>query len=102
MIFSELIGNSLRHAGTRVRVALDLTHEHAVLHVLDDGPGFWLNPKLPAEPYSERGRGLYIVAELAREFTSSARTLTSGTHARAVLSGTLRRRLPQRALAAAN
>lgn len=91
MVFSELVGNALNHAGTAIDVAIDLTQDHAVLHVLDSGPGFSLNPKLPSEPYSEHGRGLFIVKELAREFTTSPRTLTAGTHARAVLYGAIRR-----------
>lgn len=91
MIFSELVGNVLRYSGTHVDVALDLTQSSPVLHVLDSGPGFFLNPKLPAEPYSERGRGLYIVTQLARDFTTSPRTLEAGMHARAVLRGAIRK-----------
>ncbi len=89
-IFFELVGNTVRHARTRIDVALDLTQPSPVLHVLDRGLGFSLNPKLPSELYSERGRGLYIVAQLAREFTASHRTRTGGTHLRAVLRGVVR------------
>jgi hypothetical protein len=62
-----------------------------VLHVIDSGEGFSLNPKLPADSYAERGRGLYIVMQLAREFVSSPRTFARGSHARAVLPGRVRR-----------
>jgi anti-sigma regulatory factor (Ser/Thr protein kinase) len=86
-IFSELVGNGFRHAGGEVRVALDLTQDAPVLHVLDSGPGFFLNPKLPADAFAERGRGLFIVMELAREFSVSPRTMQAGSHARAVLYG---------------
>ena len=89
-IFFELVGNAVRHARTPIQVGLDLTQASPVLNVLDNGPGFSLNPKLPLEVYSERGRGLYIVSQLAREFTASHRTVRGGTHLRAVLPGTLR------------
>ncbi len=89
-IFFELVGNAVRHARTPIQVGLDLTQASPVLNVLDSGPGFSLNPKLPSEVYSERGRGLYIVSQLAREFTASHRTVRGGAHLRAVLPGTLR------------
>jgi PAS domain S-box-containing protein len=92
MIFSELVGNVVRHAGADLYVALDLSQPSPVLHVIDSGDGFSLNPKLPADSYAERGRGLYIVTQLAREFISSPRTLASGSHARAVLCGRIRPR----------
>jgi PAS domain S-box-containing protein len=91
MIFAELVGNVLRHAGAELFVALDLSQDSPVLHVIDSGEGFSLNPKLPADSYAERGRGLYIVMQLAREFISSPRTLAQGSHARAVLPGRIRR-----------
>jgi anti-sigma regulatory factor (Ser/Thr protein kinase) len=92
MIFSELVGNVLRHAGTEIAVALDLSQASPVLHVIDSGEGFSLNPKLPVDSFAERGRGLYIVMQLAREFISSPRTLARGNHARAVLPGRIRHR----------
>jgi len=39
------------------------------VHLIDGGDGFEHNPRLPADAYAESGRGLFIVAELAREFT---------------------------------
>ena len=92
MVYSELVGNVFRHAGTSLDVALDLTQDAPVLHVLDTGEGFSLNPKLPADAYAERGRGLYIVTELTREFTVTPRTMSYGSHARAVLHGQILRR----------
>lgn len=91
MIYSELVGNVFRHARTKLDVALDRTQEAPVLHVIDSGEGFSLNPKLPADAYAERGRGLYIVTKLAREFTVSPRTVNRGSHARAVLRGSIAR-----------
>jgi PAS domain S-box-containing protein len=96
MIFSELVGNVLRHASTDLTVVVDLSQDSPVLHVIDFGEGFSLNPKLPADSYAERGRGLYIVMQLAREFISSPRTFGRGSHARAVLPGRVRRSLPLR------
>jgi PAS domain S-box-containing protein len=100
MIFSELIGNVLRHANGSIEIILDVSEQAPVLHVMDTGNGFSLNPKLPADFYAEHGRGLYIVMQLAREFTSTPRTMAKGSHVRVVLRGTstLRRRTRNMAL----
>ncbi|MGD1065499.1 MAG: ATP-binding SpoIIE family protein phosphatase [Vulcanimicrobiaceae bacterium] len=92
VIFSELVGNVLRHAGGQAHVVLDVSQDSPVLHVLDRGAGFSLNPKLPVDFYSERGRGLFIVTQLARDYISNPRTLAIGSHARAVLHGRIRTR----------
>jgi anti-sigma regulatory factor (Ser/Thr protein kinase) len=92
VIFSELVGNVLRHAGEHVHVALDISQDTAVLHVIDRGQGFSLNPKLPVDFYSERGRGLFIVTQLERDYISTPRTLSAGSHARVVLHGRVRTR----------
>ncbi|HEY8313845.1 MAG TPA: ATP-binding protein [Candidatus Baltobacteraceae bacterium] len=67
LIFSELVGNVVRHAPGPIRVSLDFDGDDAVLEVHDEGPGFVLAPTLPASLDSEGGRGLFIVAELAKE-----------------------------------
>jgi anti-sigma regulatory factor (Ser/Thr protein kinase) len=85
LVLGELIGNAVRHAPGNVEVVIDLHDEGApVLHLLDEGPGLELATNLPADPFSENGRGLYIVSELSRAFGVSRRT-PHGTHARAVL-----------------
>ena len=84
LIVSELLGNVVRYASGRVHVILDQSAEVPVLHVIDNGEGFEHNPRLPADTFAENGRGLYIVAELAREFTIS-RAPNGGSHARVVL-----------------
>lgn len=84
IIVAELLGNAVRYAGGHVEVILDRTTGVPVLHVLDEGAGFTHNPRLPADAYAESGRGLYIVNELAREFTIS-RAPSGGSHARVVL-----------------
>ena len=84
LIFSELVGNVLRHAGSAVEVVLDLSPASPVLHVLDRGPGFSFSARLPASPMSESGRGLFIVSTMTNDFSVTPR-LGGGSHARAVL-----------------
>src|SRR5580692_2196719 len=85
LVFGELLGNVVRFAPGQVEIILNRTHAAApVLHVLDRGPGFTFAPKLPLDPLSERGRGLYIVWSLAEDFNVTLRH-DGGAHARAVL-----------------
>ena len=66
LIFGELLGNVVRHAPGPVEIAIDLNEDSIVLHVLDSGPPLVLTEyALPDEVLSERGRGLFIVAQLA-------------------------------------
>jgi serine phosphatase RsbU (regulator of sigma subunit)/anti-sigma regulatory factor (Ser/Thr protein kinase) len=67
VIFSELIGNAVRHAPGPLSISLEIRGEEAVLHVIDKGPGFRYKPALPDSLWSEGGRGLYLVSCLARE-----------------------------------
>ncbi len=83
LLYSELLGNVVRHCGGTVEIALDLA-QAPVLHVLDRGPGFTFTTRLPASLMNETGRGLFIVAALAREFTVVPRQ-DGGSHARVVL-----------------
>ena len=84
LVFGELVGNAVRHAPGFVDVELTWDDATApVLHVTDDGPGYVPRTGLPP-PDSESGRGLYIVAQLTREFTVTQRP-QRGAHARAVL-----------------
>jgi anti-sigma regulatory factor (Ser/Thr protein kinase) len=56
----------VRHAPGPVEIAIDLNEDSIVLHVLDSGPPLVLTEyALPDEVLSERGRGLFIVAQLA-------------------------------------
>jgi GAF domain-containing protein/anti-sigma regulatory factor (Ser/Thr protein kinase) len=85
LIFGELLGNVARHAPGPIAIALEWDDGSApVLHVLDDGPGFVVVPRLPSDMLSERGRGLFLVWSLAEEFNVTRREST-GSHARAVL-----------------
>lgn len=84
LIVAELLGNVVRYARGHVDVVLDGSADVPVLHMIDGGQGFEYNPRLPADAFAENGRGLFIVAELAREFTIS-RAPGGGSHARVVI-----------------
>jgi serine phosphatase RsbU (regulator of sigma subunit)/anti-sigma regulatory factor (Ser/Thr protein kinase) len=66
VIFAELIGNAVRHAPGPLSVSLELRDGSPVLHVIDRGPGFAFAPTLPANVWSESGRGLFLISQLAR------------------------------------
>jgi anti-sigma regulatory factor (Ser/Thr protein kinase) len=85
LVFGELVGNAVRHAPGRVEVTIDWSTSAPVLHVLDRGPGFRHTPVLPDDPYSEYGRGLFLISSLTDDFRVSRRP-NGGSHARAVLS----------------
>jgi serine/threonine-protein kinase RsbW len=86
LVFGELLGNAVRYAEGVVDIVLDVSGDAPVLHVFDEGEGFELRPRLPADPMSERGRGLYLVRALSEELSVECRR-EGGSHARAVLSG---------------
>jgi len=88
LVFAELVGNAKRYAPGGVDVALDLSGEYAVLHVVDAGTGFQHNARLPSDALAESGRGLFIVSTIAEEFAVT-RVPEGGAHARAVLRGRL-------------
>jgi serine phosphatase RsbU (regulator of sigma subunit)/anti-sigma regulatory factor (Ser/Thr protein kinase) len=66
VIFAELMGNAVRHAPGPLSVSLELRDGSPVLHVIDRGPGFTFVPTLPANVWSESGRGLFLISQLAR------------------------------------
>jgi anti-sigma regulatory factor (Ser/Thr protein kinase) len=84
LIFTELLGNVVRHAPGNVAIRLDWNAGTPVLHVFDEGPGFMYLPRLPRDVYAESGRGLFLVSALAEDFHVSRRQ-GKGSHARAVL-----------------
>jgi serine phosphatase RsbU (regulator of sigma subunit)/anti-sigma regulatory factor (Ser/Thr protein kinase) len=67
IIFSELVGNVLRYAPGRLSLGLSVDSRGVWLHVMDDGPGFDGPPSLPADIWSESGRGLFLVGALAKD-----------------------------------
>lgn len=66
LIFAELIGNAVRHAPGPLSLSLSLDADGATLHVVDHGPGFEYRSALPADIWSESGRGLFLITALAR------------------------------------
>ena len=65
LIYTELIGNVMRHARGPVDIQLRCVEGKALLHVFDRGEGFVFNPVLPAKPLQESGRGLFLVSRFA-------------------------------------
>jgi anti-sigma regulatory factor (Ser/Thr protein kinase) len=86
VVFGELCGNIKRYAPGVIDVIVDNSGEQSVLHVLDRGVGFRHLSRLPSDPLSEEGRGLFIIAAMTTEFTVGQRA-GGGSHARAVLVG---------------
>lgn len=84
LIFGELIGNTTRYASGTIDVRVDWHTGAPVLHMLDTGPGFVYVPGLPSDIFAESGRGLFIVTQLAPDFSIIPRP-AGGSHARAVL-----------------
>ena len=84
LIFAELVGNAVRHAPGALSVSLEFRGNNIVLHVIDKGAGFTYEPSLPANIWSEGGRGLFLVSTLARAVTVE-RLPGLGTHVAATL-----------------
>lgn len=84
VIFSELMSNIMRYAPGTAEVILEQQGDEFVLHVLDKGQGFLFVPQLPPDLFSEFGRGLFLIANLARDFSVTYRP-GGGSHARVVL-----------------
>lgn len=83
-LFSEVIANLLYHAPGTAELLLEQRGDQAVLHVLDNGPGFTFAPKLPHDLFSENGRGLFLIDRFAASFSVERRP-GGGSHARIVL-----------------
>jgi anti-sigma regulatory factor (Ser/Thr protein kinase) len=84
LIFAELMGNLVRYAPGTAELIFEGQDSRFVLHLLDKGPGFAFAPRLPADLFSQSGRGLFLITQLAAEF-SVARRPGGGSHARIVL-----------------
>lgn len=70
LILSELIGNAVRHAPGPLSIAVSIDEDGVLLHMIDEGPGFELCSKLPRDLWAESGRGLFLIAALARSVES--------------------------------
>jgi PAS domain S-box-containing protein len=84
IILAELIGNLARYAPGPAKFSLTWSGEVPVLHVADTGPGYHFAAKLPADPLSESGRGLFLISALSRDFVVTKRH-GGGSHSRVVL-----------------
>jgi PAS domain S-box-containing protein len=66
----EILANAVEHAPSDVAIDLDWRSRAARLTIGDLGPGVAQAARLP-DPYSERGRGLYLIAHLCLAFDVS-------------------------------
>jgi anti-sigma regulatory factor (Ser/Thr protein kinase) len=83
-IFAELMGNLIRYAPGVAEIILERQGSNFGLHVLDKGPGFQFTPRLPTDLFSQSGRGLFLISQLALNFSVERRP-GGGSHARIVL-----------------
>ncbi len=84
LVIGELIGNVCRHAPGEVDIDLDWRGENPVMHLIDRGGGYEAYRVLPVDPYSETGRGLFLVQSAAKDLAVT-RLPGYGSHTRAVL-----------------
>lgn len=93
LIYTELIGNVMRHARGPVDIQLRCVAGKALLHVFDRGDGFDFEPSLPPTPFQESGRGLFLVSHFAEQL--NVRTLVGhGTCVSAVFEVGRHARIP--------
>jgi anti-sigma regulatory factor (Ser/Thr protein kinase) len=85
IVLAELLSNQLRYSHGTVDLFVERNDANVVLHLLDKGPGFRFNPRLPSDPMSESGRGLFLNGALAAQFSVDHRP-GGGSHARIVFS----------------
>jgi signal transduction histidine kinase len=85
LIVGELLANTVQHAPGMVEIRIEWTGEYPVLHVRDTGPGMdHVDGKLPEEAFSESGRGIFLVRQLARDISVKSGP-GQGTELRVVL-----------------
>lgn len=70
LILSELIGNAVRHAPGPLSLSISIDDGGVCLHAIDEGPGFEFRSSLPTDLWAESGRGLFLIAALARSVTA--------------------------------
>ena len=94
LIVGEVLANTVEHAPGAVDVDIDWTGERPAITVRDGGPGLArFAEMLPADPLSETGRGLFLIASLAVEVSLDSRP-ACGTSMRIVLPVTRTEQLP--------
>ena len=67
LAFAEILANVHRHALGPAWVRLDWGDERSVLTVYDSGHTFEPDIKLPDDPFSPGGRGLFVAEQLTGE-----------------------------------
>jgi anti-sigma regulatory factor (Ser/Thr protein kinase) len=66
LLTSELVANSVRHAGTKlITVLSDVGPGRVRVEVCDEGPGFVPEPRPPGDRTTAGGWGLYLIDELS-------------------------------------
>lgn len=66
LIIGEALANTVEHAPGLVRIDVEWESDHAVMTIQDSGPGLRYSPDLPQEMLTERGRGLFLIGNLAQ------------------------------------
>lgn len=85
LIIGEALANTVEHAPGSVNVDIDWTDAYPVVTVSDSGPGLsHFVATLPADALNENGRGLFLIASLARDVQIEAKS-GMGTRMRIVL-----------------
>ena len=73
---SELVMNSVRHAGLRagdpIRLSGRVSEVSVVVTVADGGPGFTFDPDAPPDATATGGRGLVVVTALSERLLIDA------------------------------
>jgi anti-sigma regulatory factor (Ser/Thr protein kinase) len=67
LIIGELLSNAARHADGHVCLELERVEGNAQVIVHDTSAEFALDIRRPPDEFSEHGRGLFIISELARK-----------------------------------
>jgi len=65
LIFGELIGNVVRHSAGPIAIRVKWQSNRPTLSVSDCGARFEANSSLPADPFSEYGRGFFLIRSLS-------------------------------------
>ena len=73
LVVGELLSNAARHAGGHVCLELGLEGGHAQISVHDTSAEFALDFNRLPDTFSESGRGLFIISELARKVSVTPR-----------------------------
>ena len=81
----NLIANALEHGAGTVRLGARLDGERVRIEVSDDGPGLAAPIPAVSRPRGARGRGLAIVAEVARRAGGALHSAPSARGARLVI-----------------